>query len=184
MSASSSSNFRVAPQPIIDIGQLATEARGDQTCTPVHTEQRPSRADGLRASPERASKLAGMRVRDVPDPSAHRMRLPGGALPYSQRPEPPANRDSTRVLVRPSGKAVVVFARDASGVCRQKFVSSVAEATEVVVEYRLAQIVTPLLAWLASFLPPKSSRPLAKTEVGRSGVRSKAESEALKRGAR
>lgn len=122
-----------------------------------------------------------MRVRNVPDPKAHWMRP---TLPFSELGGPPPDLDSTRVLLMPSGKAIVVFARDASGRRPdQKFVASMAEADEAVRVYRLAKILAPLLAWLASFLPPRAKRPLAKT-VADSGIRAKPISQPAKRGAR
>jgi hypothetical protein len=166
---SSSSRIPIVPQPIHDVGgQLATVAPTYQTGTPVHPEQTPSRAKTLSSSPDRISKLAGMRVRALPDPKAFSMRP---TLPCSEPIAPPPDRDSTRVLAMKSGRAWVVFARDADGNRPpQKLVESMAEADDAVRAYRLAQFVQPLLTWLAGFLPRKP-HPARVLGVGMSGIR-------------
>jgi len=94
-------------------------------------------------------------------------------LPPSHAVYAPTDRDSTRVLLMPSGRVGVIFSRDADGNRpTQKLVSSLAIADTMVREHKARKVIVTFVAWLANLMP-RVGGSSPRIDVGRSGIRSK-----------
>lgn len=112
----------------------------------VSSAQRSHRLDGpatLTSRPASTSKFTEQRAKSLP--------VRPVALERTRVPQPPLDRDSTRVLAMPSGRFGVIFARDADGNrLPQRLVNSESHANELAREFRRGRdAIVAFVVWLA-----------------------------------
>lgn len=84
------------------------------------------------------------------EPRAKRLAVRPVALEPTRVLQPPLDRDSTRVLAFPSGRAGVIFSKGPDGERPpQKHLGSISAAERMASEYKTAKVVLAFLGWIA-----------------------------------